>query len=202
MDLDSGALVAVTVQRADLGDPQSLPKTLAAVEAAQGQAPQKVVLDKGYHSDATLERVAATGAEPQRQQRNWKGKPAAQQWYERNQERAASLQGKALVKLRTEKAERSMAHMYATGGLRRVWLRGRANVEKRVLIHACGYNLGVLMRSLTGIGTPRSLQGSGASLAALLLSALKTAISRNSGPFPGLVARLLRNSREIHSVAA
>ncbi len=207
VDLDSGALVAVTVQKADLGDPQSLPKTLAAVEAAQGQAPQKVVLDKGYHSDATLERVAATGAEsyvpePQRQQRNWKGKPAAQQRYEQNQERAASLQGKALAKLRTEKAERSMAHMYETGRLRRVWLRGRANVEKRVLIHACGHNLGVLMRSLTGIGTPRSLQGSGARLAAVLLSALKTAISRNSGPFPGLEARLLRNSREIHSVAA
>ncbi len=90
---------------------------------------------------------------------SWKGKPAAQQRYEQNQERAARAQGKALAKLRTEKAERSMAHMYETGQL-----RGRENVEKRLLIHACGYNLGVLMRSLTGIGVPRSLQGSGASL--------------------------------------
>ena len=128
---------------------------------------------------------------------SWKGKRAAQQRYEQNQERAARAQGKALAKLRTEKAERSMAHMYETGQL-----RGRENVEKRLLIHACGYNLGVLMRSLTGIGVPRSLQGSGASLLAVLLSALKTAVSRNSGPLPGLSARLLPNSREIHSVAA
>ena len=31
-------------------------------------------------------------------------------------------------------------------------------------IHGCGYDLGVLMRSLTGIGTPRTLQEQGLSL--------------------------------------
>ena len=68
--------------------------------------------------------------------------------------------------LRTEKVERSMALMYTTGGMRRLHLRGRANIRKRLLVHACGFNLGVLMRALTGIGTPRTLQGRGGELAA------------------------------------
>ena len=52
-----------------------------------------------------------------------------------------------------------MAHQYETGGLRRVWVRGHENVRKRVLIQAACCNLGLLLRRLTGIGTPRSLQG-------------------------------------------
>jgi hypothetical protein len=41
------------------------------------------------------------------------------------------------------------------GGMRRVWLRGRENVQKRYLIHVAGYNLGLIIRLLTGAGTPR-----------------------------------------------
>ena len=44
-------------------------------------------------------------------------------------------------------------------GARRVWVRGHENVRKRVLIQAAGCNLGLLLRRLTGVGTPRSLQG-------------------------------------------
>ena len=55
--------------------------------------------------------------------------------------------------------ERSMACMYETGGLRRVYLRGHSNMLKRLLVPVSACNLGVLMRSLTGTGTPRSLQG-------------------------------------------
>ena len=88
-------------------------------------------------------------------------KRAAQAAVVANRERVESARGKELSGLRTEKAERSMAHMYMTGGLRRVYLRGHKNIRKRLLIHACGYNLGVLMRTLTGIGTPRTLQGQG-----------------------------------------
>ena len=55
--------------------------------------------------------------------------------------------------------ERPFAHQYETGGLRRVWVRGHENVRKRVLIQAAGCNLGQLLRRLTGVGTPRSLQG-------------------------------------------
>ena len=60
---------------------------------------------------------------------------------------------------RSELVERPFAHQFRTGGLRRIFVRGHANVRKRLLIHVCGFNLGLLMRRLTGIGTPRSLQG-------------------------------------------
>jgi hypothetical protein len=43
--------------------------------------------------------------------------------------------------------------------MRRVYLRGHANIRKRLRIHTSGFNLGVLMRHVIGVGTPRSLQG-------------------------------------------
>ena len=127
---------------------------------------------------------------PEGPERNWKGKDEERRRYAENEERAGSAQGKELSKLRTEKAERSMAHMYETGGMRRLWLRGLDNVRKRVLIHACGYNLGVLMRGLTGSGTARSLQGQGSRPRFALFAALRTAISRLLDRFPGIAGRL------------
>ena len=67
--------------------------------------------------------------------------------------------GRRLLRRRGELVERPFAHQYETGGLRRVWVRGHENVRKRVLIQAAGCNLGLLLRRLTGVGTPRSLQG-------------------------------------------
>ena len=60
---------------------------------------------------------------------------------------------------RTRLVERPFAHQYETGGLRRVWVRGHQNARKRLLIQAACRNLGLLLHSLTGVGTPRSLQG-------------------------------------------
>ena len=59
------------------------------------------------------------------------------------------------MRRRGELVERSFAHILDRGGMRRVWLRGRENVQKRYLIHVAGFNLGVLMRALYGQGTPR-----------------------------------------------
>ena len=194
VDLESGVLVGVTVQRADGGDTQTLPQTLAAVEEACGETPETVVLDKGYHSDETLERLEAAGVDsyvavPEGPERTWKGKQEQRRRYAENEKRAGSERGKQLSKLRTEKAERSMAHMYETGEMRRLWLRGLDNVSKRVLIHASGHNLGVLTRELTGTGTPRSLQGQGRGLRLALFAALRAAISRLLGRFPGIARR-------------
>ena len=63
------------------------------------------------------------------------------------------------MRRRGETIERSFAHLYDTGGMRRTHLRGHTNILKRLLIHAGGFNLGLVMRHLTGIGTPRGLQG-------------------------------------------
>ena len=171
VDLASGALVGVTLQAADQGDTATLGTTLEAVDTAQGAGPEQVVADKGYHSDGVLLGLDEAGQaahipEPQRAERDFEGKPEAERVVKGNRERVASPAGKRLQKLRTEKVERSMAHMYETGGMRRLYLRGRANIRKRLLVHACGFNLGVLMRSVTGIGTPRTLQGQGDQLAA------------------------------------
>jgi transposase len=59
------------------------------------------------------------------------------------------------MRRRGEMVERSFAHVLDRGGLRRAWLRGRANVHERYLIYVAGFNLGILMRALFGSGTPK-----------------------------------------------
>ena len=63
------------------------------------------------------------------------------------------------MRKRGELVERPFAHCLETGGMRRVHLRRRDNIAKRYLVHVAGHNLGVLMRSLFGKGTPRGLAG-------------------------------------------
>lgn len=77
----------------------------------------------------------------------------------RNRRRIRGPRGLRLLRLRGERLERPFTHLYETGGMRRVHLRGHTNIRKRLLIHAGGFNLGLLMRQLIGVGTPRGLQG-------------------------------------------
>jgi len=51
------------------------------------------------------------------------------------------------MRRRGELIERSFTHLYDTGGLRRTHLRGHTNTLKRLLIHAGGFNLGLLLRA-------------------------------------------------------
>ncbi|MGH8705257.1 MAG: transposase [Burkholderiales bacterium] len=173
VDLASGALVAVTLQGADVGDTTSLVETAIAaaeqVEAAQAASPTpvelgEIVADKGYHSNQTLIELAAVGvrsyiAEPERGRRNWATAPEAQAPVYGNRRRVRGARGKRLLRQRGEYVERSFAHVYDTGGLRRTHLRGHENILKRLLVHASAFNLGVLMRQAFGRGTPRGLQG-------------------------------------------
>jgi len=43
--------------------------------------------------------------------------------------------------------------------MRRTHLRGQANIQKRLIVHAAGYNLSLLMGKICGVGKPRCLQG-------------------------------------------
>ena len=72
-----------------------------------------------------------------------------------NRVRLVTAKGKALLRARAELVERSFAHCLDRGGMRRLWLRGLENIAKRYLIHVAGFNLGVLMRALFGVGTPK-----------------------------------------------
>jgi transposase len=133
----------------------------------------EIVADKGYHSDRTLIALEDQGlrsyiSEPDRGRRNWKDDLDAQLVVYANRRRIRGERGRRLQRMRGELLERPFAHMYETGGMRRTHLRGHPNILKRLLIHAAGFNLGLLMRTLIGIGTPRGLQGALGALLALL----------------------------------
>ena len=135
-----------------------------AGERVKMEGPQEAVTDKGYHSNDTLQALAEAQvrtyiSEPDRGRRSWQGKPEAQQAVYSNRQRIHGERGKALLRRRGELLERSFAHAYETGGMRRVHLRGRDNVLKRVLIHLGAFNLSLVMRQVFGKGTPRGLQG-------------------------------------------
>ncbi|MCY4600143.1 MAG: transposase [Acidobacteria bacterium] len=192
VDLETGAVVGLSVQDADAGDTQTMLETLV-VAAEQVDAVQptttgitELVLDKGYHSNQTLVTLAELGirsyvSEPDRGRRNWRGKQVARDAVYGNRRRIRVARGKRLLRLSGERLERPNAHLYATGRQRRVHLRGHDNILKRVLLHACGFNLGLLMRQLMGVGTPCGLQG----CACALVDALRLALRR----FWSLVSR-------------
>jgi transposase len=194
VDLDTGAIVAVTIQGADVGDTQTLPETLAeAVEQldqvtdADGEPvalADEVVADKGCHSRAVVLELSTNGfrtyiSEPERGPQSWTDQKAAREAVYGNRRRIGGDRGKRLLRRRGERVERSFAHAYDTGGMRRTHLRGTTNILKRVLIHTSGFNLGLVMRRLTGVGTPRGLQGRLAARIAFLVRVYRavTAVS-------------------------
>ena len=98
-------------------------------------------------------------AEPARGRRDWSKAQKAQLPVYRNRRRIRGPRGRRLMRQRGERIERSFAHVYDTGGMRRTHLRGHTNILKRLLIHAGGFNLGLILRQMIGFGTPRGLQG-------------------------------------------
>ena len=108
-------------------------------------------------------------AEPDRGRRDWSKAPAAKTPVYANRRRIRGARGQRLMRKRGERIERSFAHLYDTGGMRRTHLRGHANILKRLLIYAGGFNLGLVIRHLVGSGTPRGLQDRLAPVMAALL---------------------------------
>ena len=186
VDMDSGAILAVTLQPADRGDTTSIEETLqvaadAVVDLAADEqsaphiserAMSEAVADKGYHSNEVLtgagQMVGRTYiAEPDRGRRNWTGNPEARDAVYGNRRRIRGSRGRRLMRKRGELLERSFAHCYDTGGMRRTHLRGHENILKRLLVHVAGFNLSLILRKSLGRGTARGLQGlSGRALAA------------------------------------
>ena len=150
------------------GDTTTLVDTLVTaaeqVEAVGAPGIAEVVADKGYHSNETMVGFAAIGvrsyvSEPDRGRRHWKGQAAARDAVYANRRRIRGARGKRLLRQRGELVERPNAHLYETG---RMAPRPSARASQHPETAArpvCGVNLGLLMRHLTGVGTPRSLQG-------------------------------------------
>jgi len=225
VDLETGAIVGVTLQPADRGDTTSLWATVAeaaenlqevaddpeTTECIEEEIVKEAVLDKGYHSNDTCRDLAEAEirgyvSEPERGPRKWKGKEAERDAVYANRRRIRGKRGKALLRKRGELLERPFAHCYETGGMRRTHLRGHRNILKRLLIHVAGFNLALVMRAAFGIGKPRRLQdGLGGLLGSVLSRILPlwhrlTALWRPQIMFCGITARIGRESR-LHRAA-
>jgi transposase len=177
VDMETGAIVAVTTHGGAEADTATVEETVieAGVAVAELIAEktledhyavhpggvEEVVADKGYHSNdvaagfAELE-VRTYIAEPERGERNWQGKDAEKQAVYANRRRIRGEYGKRMQRQRGEKIERNFAHQFDTGGMDRLWVRGRENVHKKLLIQAAACNLALLMRFLYGAGKPKA----------------------------------------------
>ena len=199
VDLDTGAIVAVTVQGADLGDTTTIETTLPeAVEQLEAVAAvtddavatgEELVADKGYHSKQKMVDFEAVGvrtyiSEPDRGPQHWEDQQEARDAVYANRRRIRGARGQRLLRRRGELLERPNAHLYETGGMRRTHLRGHDNILKRLVVHASGFNLGLWMRSLTGIGTPRGCQGRATALTTALISVWRLVVVPGSPVWP------------------
>jgi hypothetical protein len=192
VDLKSDLVLAAEVLPADHGDTQTMVDSVMQAqvnlrEAGSDQEIEEAAADKGYHAAANLELCEALGVrsyipEPQRKHEAvWTDKPSTwQRAVYGNRRRVRRDKGRKLQRLRSERCERSFAHVCDSGGMRRTWLHGLVNVSKRYLIAVAAHNLGRILRKLFGIGKPRVLQGEGglAALAAFLMMWLLAALRR------------------------
>ncbi len=185
VDVETGAIVAATVNAADESDHATSVATLTSVVATfdELEIPSEnftVIADKGYRSESVIAGCATAGiktciAEPiVRGKRRWASEPEiAHRSWKQNRRRIRSDHGKRLLRKRGEMVERSFAHLLDTGGLRRTHLRGRENNEKRYLLQVSAFNLGLVMRKLCGFGTPKGLAEALGALSRLLALAIR-----------------------------
>lgn len=174
VDVESSLIVASPVYPATQHDSATLATTLeeAQVNLVRGGSDtevEEVGADKGYFAIDTLEECEELGVRTYisekkpgggRKTFKWKDKEwEPERRFRNNRRRVRSQKGKQLMKKRGELAERSFAHVCETGGGRRTGLRGLAQVQLRHLLLSMAFNLGVMMRKLFKMGTPRSLQG-------------------------------------------
>ena len=175
--METGAIIAVTTHGGAAADTTTMTDTvieagvavaeLIDVKQAEGECAvhpegvQEVVADKGYHSNDVLVELAELEvrsyiAEPDRGTRNWNGRQIEKQAVYGNRRRIQGPRGKRLQRQRGERIERNFAHQFDTGGLDRLYVRGRDNVHKKFIIQAAACNLALLMRSMYGSGKPRA----------------------------------------------
>ena len=172
VDLKTGAVLGVTVQGAAAGDTTTMKATLtrtaenmerlAETTELREDCLSELVADKGYHSKERLRdlrelRIRTYISEPDRGPRRWTNQPEEQAAVYANRRRIRGERGRALLRRRGEMLERPFAHGLETGGMRRVFLRGRENILKRFLVHYAALNLALLLRLKFGHGTPRGV---------------------------------------------
>lgn len=167
VDLETEAIVGAQVTHADRGDASTGPETLvlaqaALVEAGSDVAVEELVADKGYHDNRLLAQCAEWKVRtyiPERKQKSrcWINKPEAfEEAFRANRRRVRGAKGRQLNRWRSERCERTFAHVCETGGGRRTWLRGLMNVNKAHILKCAAFNLGLLLRKIFGMNKPRN----------------------------------------------
>jgi transposase len=189
IDLDTDFVVAATIHHADESDAELLKNAVVEVggvlaSAGHDEMYEEVVADKGYHKAGTLawlEERRLRSYIPERRsgrKRRWRDKPAPwEHAFRANRRRSVGPRAKDLHRRRSERVERSFAHVCRTGAARRTWLRGIEDITKRYVIHVAGRNLGTMMRAIFGVGTPRGLQGAMSAALRALLAAVATVVA-------------------------
>jgi transposase len=170
IDLDTEVVLAASIYPADYSDVDTMVDSVVdagvhLTEAGVEVEIKEAVADKGYHATDTIELAESLDLRtyiPERKpkgKRNWRDVPEEKRRAVlNNRRRVCRAKSKRLQRLRSERVERSFAHICDTGGARRSWLHGLEKVQKRYSIAAMARNLGLLMRKVFGIGTPRGLQ--------------------------------------------
>jgi transposase len=174
VDMETGAIVAITTHGGATGDSDSIGMTLP--EAAEAVAEQiaettpegkyavnfpgaeEVVADKRYHSNEVMRDLSELElrtyiAEPERGARKWERRQAEQAAEYAESKANSRRAGQAT---RAERVERNFAHQFDTGGMDQLHVRGRNNARKKLLIQAAARNLALLMRTLDGVGKPNA----------------------------------------------
>lgn len=177
VDLDTNIVIAATIHSGDAADGETIKETIIDAQAylqeatGQGDVIEGIAADKGYNKTETLVWADERGLrtyipEPEHTHgRRWTDKPA--KWQAAcygTRRRCARQKGKALQRTRSELVERTFAHVCGTGRARRSWIRGVVEIGKRYLMQVAAHNLGIILRKVFGVGTPRGLQGTSGTL--------------------------------------
>lgn len=124
----------------------------ALIQSGSEAAITEVVADKGYHDNRLLAHCVELQVRtyiPERKQkhRRWTDKPEEYEAaFRANRRRVRGAKGRRLNRWRSERCERTFAHVCETGGGRRTWLRGLVNVTRAHVLRCAAFNLGLLLR--------------------------------------------------------
>lgn len=188
VDADSGLIVAAAIEPAGSSDGETLKARLIDAQvnllrAGSEQAIEEAGGDKGYHKIESIGWADEAGIDTYLPEKKQKG---AHDWnkyseqqkvaYELNEQRIKTEYGRKLLRRRGELVERSFAHVCETGGGRRTYLRGAEETAKYLLLRAVAFNLGLLMRTLHGVGKPKVLQNARKALIEAILTILRALI--------------------------
>jgi transposase len=209
VDLETEVIVAAEVYHGNVGDTSTIEDTVIAAQTHLREAGtecevEEVVADKGYHGEETLDSLQNEShvrtyipEAARKTNRTWTDKnPRRESSYRRNRRNTLGARGRRLQRLRSERVERSFAHLCDTGGGRRTWLRGLEKVRKRYMSAAMAHNLGRIMRSLIGAGKPRYAAVLAERLC-FLYFIIEAAVNRLTGFWTTLQSHQEKNQRDL-----